>query len=830
MNTDKLLEKYQKELAETEKNLQSIAHTLNQLEIEKGKVSKYEYDTTWKKEENQAIDYQNKLQAQKDNLEHTIKAYKMVKIYQESIEKISKIEIHSTEEKKEIETDIKRLEELLNQNLELLPKELKETFTKKALKNEDNVEVDVVEEEKIIQIEDYQNDTLVIQNELKHLDEEIEKLEKSKNTISNAEYIKELNSLKKHIRRERGKLLRNRQIINCYEIILNDKERLSEIGNTIARDEQDSKEMEKDRIFLQDEIDRNKRFIPKNLIKSMESIKVQSDSVITNEEIIDKVANNIVEATKENEKNKSTENIVELDAPKLTQKIQEDLPISKNEEEEEYFDEEDKDDDFDSKLDDKKSRTIIDGPTKLLNEKSLEELLRLKDKYQADIQYYKEKSNLNDPTLKSYVENLEQKLDEVQKIINKKKLDNMQDKLMGAINNVYDNTKTSPTVNPSPTTSEDNLKDDINEKSDSKDENISETPDEPKKEEPQNNVENSIPEKELPEVIESPLDNVDSKKSENKDTDLNAKKPKEEKKSKKKFKIKNVRKSIKNIAKKTVIKISTLAVTLVLIAAGVHSCSMDKKDTKQRNEVVDQIDNENGINIEKSTTPTENNYDVSPVEQEPTEKKTESYSETQSQVNTELESKKDIQTLDAGVNVEPITEKSSETEEEISQYTNQYDVVNTDTETNNLDDSITYLNDTNEIAPSEYNDDTSIHIGSEVTVDGNIHDDEYDAYYNENNQTSYYGTEPKRVVIGTGIVNDDGMNVIYAYNPDANQKIDELLNEGGEMVSILTANKEKYLQNYDGSTTLTPEEIKSSAEGWYNINDVSINNGKGMSR
>lgn len=782
MNTDKLLEKYQKELAETEKNLQSIAHTLNQLEIEKGKVSKYEYDTTWKKEENQAIDYQNRLQAQKDNLEHTIKAYKMVKIYQESIEKIGKIEIHSTEEKKEIETDIKRLEELLNQNLELLPKELKETFSKKVLKNEDKVEVDAIEEEKIVQIEDYQNDTLVIQNELKHLDEEIEKLEKSKNTISNAEYIKELNSLKKHIRRERGKLLRNRQIINCYEIILNDKERLSEIENTIARDEQDSKEMEKDRIFLQNEIDRNKRFIPKNLIKSMESIKVQSDSIITNEE------------------------------------------------EEEYFDEEDKDDDFDSKLDDKKSRTIIDGPAKLLNEKPLEELLRLKDKYQSDIQFYREKSNLNDPTLKSYVENLAQKLDEVQKIINKKKLDNMQNKLMGAINNAYDNTETSQTVNTSSTTSEDNLKDDINEKSDSKDENISETPDEPKKEEPKNNVENSIPEKELPEVIESPLDNVDSKKGENKDTDLNAKKPKEEKKSKKKFKIKNVRKSIKNIAKKTVVKISALAVTLVLIAAGAHSCSMDKKDTKQRNEVVDQTDNENGIITYKSTTSTENNYDVSPVEQETAEKKTESYSETQSQFNTELESKKDIQTLDVGVNVEPITEKSSETEEAISQYTNQYDVVNTDTETNNLDDGIIYLNNTSEIAPSEYNDNTSIHIGSEVTVDGNIHDDEYDAYYNENNQTSYYGTEPKRVVIGTGIVNDDGMNVIYAYNPDANQKIDELLNEGGEMVSILTANKEKYLQNYDGSTTLTPEEIKSSAEGWYNINDVSINNGKGMSR
>ena len=428
---------------------------------------------------------------------------------------------------------------------------------------------------------------------------------------------------------------------------------------------------------------------------------------------------------------------------------------------------------------------------------------------------------------------MEQKLDEVQKIINKKKLDNMQDKLMGAINNVYDNTKTSPTVNPSPTTSEDNSKTDINEKSNPKAEDTSETPDETKVEESKNNVENNIPEKELPEVIENSFNDTDSKKDDDikiEEIDLNDEKSKEEKESKKKFKIKNVRKSIKNIAKKTVIKISALAVTLVLIAAGVHSCSMDKKDTKQRNEVVDQIDNENGIITYKSTASTENNYDVSPVGQETTEKKTESYSETQSQVNTELESKKDIQTLDVGVNVEPITEKSSETEEAISQYTNQYDVVNTDTETNNLDDGIIYLNNTSEIAPSEYNDNTSIHIGSEVTVDGNIHDDEYDAYYNENNQTSYYGTEPKRVVIGTGIVNDDGMNVIYAYNPDANQKIDKLLNEGGEMVSILTANKEKYLQNYDGSTILTPEEIKSSAEGWYNINDVSINNGKGMSR
>ena len=42
--------------------------------------------------------------------------------------------------------------------------------------------------------------------------------------------------------------------------------------------------------------------------------------------------------------------------------------------------------------------------------------------------------------------------------------------------------------------------------------------------------------------------------------------------------------------------------------------------------------------------------------------------------------------------------------------------------------------------------------------------------------------------------------------------------------------KEKYLQDYNGNETLLPEEIKAYAEGWYNIEDVTMDNVKGVSR
>lgn len=306
---------------------------------------------------------------------------------------------------------------------------------------------------------------------------------------------------------------------------------------------------------------------------------------------------------------------------------------------------------------------------------------------------------------------------------------------------------------------------------------------------------------------------------------------KAKKESKKVKEVTSVRKPKKNIFKRLIAKISSVAVTLVLICAG--GTAIAKKITTPKMNTA----------IENNTDELDNSSDIQTT-----------YSNGNEIYHPELLTDEEIQSLtnpeDSNVDLvdmQPISEPLNEEND----YSNNNDGFLINDSDNNVNSSeyedtnsyiendspnLTYLDDDAESYTSyeanEYNNlnENSIRIGSEVTVDGNIHDDEYDAYYNENGQTLYYGTEPKRVVIGTGIVNNDGMNVIYAYNPDANQKIDELLNKGGEMVSILTANKEKYLQNYDGSTTLTPEEIKAYAEGWYNINDVSINNVKGLSR
>ncbi len=308
-------------------------------------------------------------------------------------------------------------------------------------------------------------------------------------------------------------------------------------------------------------------------------------------------------------------------------------------------------------------------------------------------------------------------------------------------------------------------------------------------------------------------------------------KKKHKKESKKSKEVTSVRKPKKNIFKRLIAKISPLAVALVLAIAGGSSSAKKlvtpKIDTAIENNT-DELDNLSDNQITYS-----NGDEIYHPELLTDE-------EIKSLTNSE---DSDVDLVDMQPITEPLNEKNNYSSNNDGFLINdsssgidssEYDDTNLYTE--NDSSNLTYLDDDTETYTSyeanEYDNlnENSIRIGSEVTVDGNIHDDEYDAYYNENGQTLYYGTEPKRVVIGTGIVNNDGMNVIYAYNPDANQKIDELLNKGGEMVSILTANKEKYLQNYDGSTTLTPEEIKAYAEGWYNINDVSINNVKGLSR
>ena len=346
-------------------------------------------------------------------------------------------------------------------------------------------------------------------------------------------------------------------------------------------------------------------------------------------------------------------------------------------------------------------------------------------------------------------------------------------------------------------------------------------------EEPLEPEENLEPEEELADGYEESLEPEENLESEEDltnyydDEDLESselhEQPKKEKFSKLKKitqKIKKVRKPKKNITKKMIFKIASLAAALVLISTGVVRCSKDNKNVPKEevtNSVSEQNETPNYSGFESDDEPIQITYDDVNDEDISLEENTESEGTISEKENNQNQ------------DVVDMTPSAKSSQEQTSAEEKSDDLV----ENNDIQNDLTYLDSD----VTEYKlDDNTLKIGNEVTINGNIHKNVYDAYLNENSYNSYYGTEPKRVVIGTGIVNDNGMNIIYAYSPDANQKIDELLNEGGEMVSILTANKDKYLQNYDGSTSLTPEEVKAYAEGWYNINDVNFENTKGMSK
>lgn len=118
---------------------------------------------------------------------------------------------------------------------------------------------------------------------------------------------------------------------------------------------------------------------------------------------------------------------------------------------------------------------------------------------------------------------------------------------------------------------------------------------------------------------------------------------------------------------------------------------------------------------------------------------------------------------------------------------------------------------------------------TQVNDDARIYTDEYNAYLGENSLPAYYNAGEERLIIGVSILNENGLNHIFASDSSANQKINDLIQNGGEVVSVLTANK-KYLPTYDGNDILTPDEINAYAEGWYNINDITNQNAKGMQK
>lgn len=847
MEEKNILNKYQERLQEIEEILKSINHTLNELKIEKGKISKYEYDSKWQSEENQAINYKDSLQKEKARLESIIKAYDMVKIYKKSIENLEKIKVSSPQEKSELESDRKKLEVLLEQNINVLPSELQEAISRNTIDIKEEIfDQDLQDELNLTgksskTIEDYKNEILINKNELKHLEEELKKLDELKDIITKKEYLEDFQKIKKYIRREKGKLLRNTQIVNCYEIILNDLEKLQEIDETIARDNQDSKEMERDRIILQTEIDKNKKMVPRNIIDHLVSQNLQSQVVKPNDDATKKVnsspSNNLKSNVPTLDKMINFENLNNLSTEELQSRYSKLVEIL-----EKYKDVEEK------KLPEDFSNIAneTEAIANLLVSRGAS--LPLQDNHKEDDV---SKDNSQTDSNSSFMKPLTSFNDELNEALNKT-IANLG-KNNENLANTAQTTNDDDLVNQFRTIFQKNLQNAENHQQEEKDkmhkENLKSILGSPTKQPQETHKENlkkilnpdtsdqeSI-EKQEPK-IQTEEDQSLRKKSENQSTTSNlessenqTRENKSKKENKKAKEVTSVRKSKKNIFKRLIAKISPLAVSLVLAIAGgtaiAKKITTPKPDTTIENNA-DEVDNSSDIQITYS-----NGNEIYHPELLTDE-------EIQSLTNPE-DSNVDL------VDMQPISEPLNEEND----YSNNNDGFLINDSDNNVNSSeyedtnsyiendspnLTYLDDDAESYTSyetnEYNNlnENSIRIGSEVTVNGNVHRNVFDAYFQENSHIPTFDDETKRIVLGVGITDGQGVVRKYAYNENVNQDIQQMLNNGGEIVTVLTANKDKYLSSYGNTEKITKEQLEAIAEGWYNINDINLENVKGLSR
>lgn len=840
MEEKNILNKYQERLQEIEEILKSINHTLNELKIEKGKISKYEYDSKWQSEENQAKNYKDNLQKEKARLESIIKAYDMVKIYKKSIENLEKIKINSPQEKSELESDRKKLEVLLEQNINVLPSELQEAISRNTIDiKEEILEQDLEDELNLTgksskTIEDYKNEILINKNELKHLEEELKKLDELKDIITKKEYLEDFQKIKKYIRREKGKLLRNTQIVNCYEIILNDLEKLQEINTTIARDEQEKNEIERDKILLQNEIDKNKKLVPENIINNLINQNLQSKVVKPNGNTTKKVnnspSNNLENNVSPQNKTINFENLNNLSTEELKSRYSELVEIL-----EKYKDIEEQKlpEDFSDVANETEAiaNILVSRGASLPLQDNFEKN-NISEEVEPEVEpsesVMKPITSFNDElndVLNKTIANLgthhkneknvqpineDEELENQFRTIFQKNLQNAEQQQQEEIDKAHKENLKSILRNPSK--KEETHKEKIKQilTPNSSDSNTTE--------EKESKTQAESKEK----STENSKVNLNSSKEQNKENEQ----PKEKKKSKE---VKSVRKPKKNIFKRLIAKISSIAVTLVLICAG--GTAIAKKITTPKMNTA----------IENNTDELDNSSDIQTT-----------YSNGDEIYHPELLTDEEIQSLtnveDSNtdfVNTQPIIEPVNEENDYsndnddgflLDNNANPYEYDDTNSYIENDSSNLTYLDDDIDQSVSyetdEYNnyDKNSIRIGNEVTVNGNIHRNVFDAYFQENAFTPTFNNDTKRIVLGVGIANGQGIVRKYAYNQNANQDIQQMINNGGEVVTVLTANKDKYLASCGNNMQITREQLDAIEEGWYNINDINLENVKGLSK
>ena len=860
---ENLIEKYHQELKNKESALISVEKDLKQLQETKMVTSEQEYEKYFKEDMQKVSDYYDYLINRKKDLENIINAYNEVLKYQDQIESIENIQTSSWEVENDKKKDISRLQTLIEEQMQFLPNELQEELKQSKEKTQTNSEEKRVEKnnEQYKTIEQYKEEITRNEQELEHLDEELKELEKAKTEMPETSYQKEMTSLENNRNKEMHELLKNRQIVNSYEIVLNNQKRLTQLASIIIRDEQDAKEMEQEVQSLQSEIEENQKLLPKEIIDSLEQ-ELQKENNQTRKETEQKMSKEqlLANLSKEYsavqdqiqkyiEKNGQTEseelgkllseaerinnliymkggiNDIPLEDLKNPKKVEENISDNEKLNSQKFDDIIKKINELGRTTEKQKASTTpnftMEDSTqnaskdsknkeeKTESEKELDNLVKKHSAVQDQIQEYIEK---NGQTESEELEKLLNEEKDLRNLIDEKKKSNPiflgTEAKEATIKD--ENTSKDSENKEEKTESEkefDNLvkkhsavQDQIREYIEKNGQTESEELEKLLNEE--KDLRNLIAEKKKSNPIslgteakEENTSKEESSKEQSTDdiisgimNDLNeasnqnsSKQEKSNQFKKIKSKIKSVRKSMPQLLKKIIKGAALIGTVLVLMAAGLKSKlkSVEPKPPVSSN--IDVGGTEDIPESDISSTITDDN--VPPV---PDNLFTSEYGDDDFTITSA--DGQDLSNLGV-IPAEPITAE------------NDYGYA-----------------------------DGEIHMGSEVYVDGSIHRDVYNARDKEHNLKPYYDAEQKRVVIGMGIMLEGKMNVIYASDENANVKMNDLLDKGGEVVSILTANKEKYLQDYNGNETLLPEEIKAYAEGWYNIEDVTMDNVKGVSR
>lgn len=259
------------------------------------------------------------------------------------------------------------------------------------------------------------------------------------------------------------------------------------------------------------------------------------------------------------------------------------------------------------------------------------------------------------------------------------------------------------------------------------------------------------------------------------------------------------RKPKKNLKKRVILGIGALALALVAVA--------NNKSNDKNKEVIATVTNLN-----------DNNEDNSFIEYFPPE--TTESSETLE--NPDDNSFVEYFPQETSENVATNTDAEFFPKEEIRAEDNIRIIPTTNS--NQTQESIPLVDFVDDYQNNLENNQISSLLGSTVKIKPNspIYRNAYSSYLEENKLNPYFPSDKDRVVIGLTFLNakDNKIRTVYAYHQNAKEMINNIIKDGGELISVLTEAKD-FIPNYTENTTLSEADFKP--EGWYNPMDIESN-------